>query len=139
MRSAIKSLSSLSSLLIIVITVSKRLAHYHIVLSILITVTIELKFVWLASIVSTPMKLHESAKMHGKCVTATQSCRTDPFLVVLRLINEHKKGYGWRGGKAGMQGIQARELKRKTGDKQKDTSTTQHQTRTGTTEKLWDK
>lgn len=53
------------------------------------------------------MKLHESAKMHGKCVKATQSCRTDPFLVVLRLINEHKKGYGWRGGKGGMQGIQA--------------------------------
>ena len=66
---------------------------------------------------------HESARMHGKCVTATESCRTDPFLVVLRAhYNEHKKGYGGRGGKGGMQGIHARKLKTKNRrDKEKDT------------------
>jgi hypothetical protein len=37
-------------------------------------------------------------EMRGECVTAAQSCRTDPLLVVLQLTNEQKK-YGKRAGK----------------------------------------
>ena len=49
------------------------------------------------------MKLHETARMHGKCVTATQSCRTVPFLV-LWLINEHIKDMEGKVGKVGGKG-----------------------------------
>jgi hypothetical protein len=62
--------------------------------------------------------------LHGKCVPATQSCGTDPFLVVLRLINEHM---GERGGKSGMQGNTGA----KSNEKQEIMrNTKQHQTRT---------
>jgi hypothetical protein len=52
---------------------------------------------------------HEPARMHGKYVTATQSCRTNPFLVVLSLLimSMKKKDMEGEVGNGGMRGIQA--------------------------------
>jgi hypothetical protein len=64
----------------------------------------------------------DQPELHGKCVTTTQSCRTDPFLVVLKLNNEHKKGI-WRErervGKAVMQGDTGAKVESEKQDKER--------------------